>query len=52
MKIQYIGDYYKVSLIKNKIYDVMSIESNWYRIMDETGDDYLYAPEQFKIIEA
>lgn len=51
MKVKYIGDCYKVSLIKNKIYDVINIEDGWYRIFDETEDDYLYAPEQIEIVD-
>lgn len=51
MRVKYIGDYYKVRLIKNKVYDVINIEKNWYRIVDETDDDGLFAPEQFEIVE-
>ena len=51
MKVRYIGDYYKVSLIKGKIYNVINIEEGWYRIIDETEEDFLFAPQQFEIIE-
>lgn len=51
MKVKYLGDYYKVSLNKNKIYNVLAIENGWYRIIDETGEDYLYPPEEFEIVE-
>lgn len=51
MKVKYIGDYYKVSLIKGKTYDVIDIDEGWYRIIDETEDDYLFSPEQFEIVE-
>jgi len=37
-------------LTKGKIYDVISIEKDWYRIIDDTGEDYLYPPEAFEII--
>lgn len=47
-----MGDYYKVSLDKNKIYNVLTIEKDWYRIIDETGEDYLYPSEEFEIVEA
>lgn len=51
MKVKYIGEYYKVSLIKGKIYDVLSIEDGWYRIIDETGEDYLFPPKDFEVME-
>lgn len=34
-----------------KIYEVISIENNWYRIIDNSGEDYLYSPEAFEIVE-
>ena len=59
MKVRYIDDYYdQGSLIKGKIYDVLSIENGMYRIIDEEGYDedeeiqgYLYFPEDFEIVE-
>ena len=51
MKVKYIGNYYKVSLIKGKEYEVQSIEDGWYRIIDETGEDFLFSPNEFEIVE-
>lgn len=51
MKVRYIGDYYKVSLLKDKIYDVISVEDGAYRIIDETEDDYLFSSNEFEIVE-
>jgi hypothetical protein len=51
MKVKYIGDYYKVSLQKEKMYEVDAQEHGWYRIVDETGEDYLFPPELFEIVE-
>lgn len=51
MKVKYIGDYYKVFLIKNKVYDVMAIEEGAYRIMTEADVDGLFAPSNFEIVE-
>ena len=51
MKVKYIGDYYKVSLIKNKVYDVVAIEDGAYRIVDETDDDFLFPADDFEIVE-
>ena len=36
---------------KNKIYEVISIEKGWYRIMTELQEDYLFPPELFEIVE-
>jgi hypothetical protein len=51
MKIKFKGDFETLGLIKNKVYDVMSIEKGWYRIMTELDEDYLFAPEHFDIVE-
>lgn len=37
-------------LTHNNIYDVISIEKDWYRIIDDSGGDYLYPPELFEIV--
>ncbi len=51
MKVKYIGETNFLVLTHNKIYDVISIENDWYRIRDDSNDDYLYPPEQFEIVE-
>ena len=40
-----------MDVIPNKIYEVLAIEDGWYRIIDESGEDYLYPPEKFEIVE-
>lgn len=40
-----------VSLTKDKIYDVLSVESGLYRLVDDTDEDYLFYPEDFEIVE-
>ena len=30
---------------------VLSVEKNWYRIVDDSDDDYLYPPDLFEIVE-
>ena len=42
----YFGD-----LVCGKIYDVISIEKDWYRIIDNSNEDYLYPPELFEIVD-
>ena len=51
MTIKYIGKTISFALTHNKTYEVISIEKKWYRILDDTGEDYLYPPENFEIIE-
>lgn len=51
MKVKYLGKSDPLMLLNGKVYDVVSIERDWYRIIDESGMDYLYPPECFEIIE-
>ena len=60
LRIKYIGereidtpDSYKIfmDVIPNKIYEVLSIERGFYRIVDESEEDYLYPPEKFEVID-
>ncbi len=51
MKVIYRGESDPLELINGKEYDVISIECGWYRIVDETHDDYLFPPELFDISE-
>ena len=39
-------------LIYGKIYDVISIEKDWYRIIDNSNEDYLYPPELFEVVDS
>lgn len=48
MKVKYIGESDPLRFLNGKIYEVLSIEHGWYRIIDETGEDYLYPPEHFE----
>jgi hypothetical protein len=34
-------------LVIGKCYEVIEVQKGWYRIIDESGDDYLYPPELF-----
>lgn len=52
MKVKYIG---KISdpleLINGKVYECLGVEQNWYRVIDETQEDYLYPPDEFEVVE-
>ena len=52
LRIKYIGETDFLVLTHNIIYDVISIEKEWYRIIDDSGEDYLYLPELFEIVES
>lgn len=39
-----------LSLLSGREYEVESIDCGWYRIVDETGEDYLYPPESFIVV--
>ena len=51
MKVKWLGKSDDLGLINGKIYEILSIEKQWYRIVDETGEDYLYPPEKFEIVD-
>ena len=51
MKVKYTGKTESLVLTNNKIYDVKSIERGWYRIVDDSKEDYLYPPKLFEIVE-
>ena len=50
-KVKYLGRTVFLMLEHDQVYDVVSVEKGWYRIVDESGEDYLYPPECFEIIE-
>ena len=50
MKVRYLGKDL-VAVKFGKVYDVLSIEKGWYRIMTEIDEDYLFPPEAFEIVE-
>ena len=51
MKVKYLEKTSFLELTHHKIYEVLSVEGEWYRIVDDSGEDYLYPPECFEIVE-
>lgn len=50
MKVKYLG--YGKSVFKiGSVYEVLSIEDGWYRIMDENQEESLFPPRAFEIID-
>ena len=50
MKIRYKGKTETLVLTNGKLYEVMSVEKGWYRLKDDSGDDYLYPPTYFEVV--
>ena len=44
MKVRYLGETSPLQLVHDKVYEVLSIEHEWHRIIDATDEDYLYPP--------
>ena len=50
MKAKYLGKTEFLVLTGGKVYEVLSVERDWYRIVDDSGEDYLYPPELFELM--
>ena len=51
LKVRYFKETESLCCTHGEIYEVLSIEDDWYRIVDDSGEDYLYPPEEFEIVE-
>lgn len=51
MKVKYLGETSFLELTNGKVYTVLSVEKDWYRIVDDSGEDYLYPPEDFVVVD-
>lgn len=51
MKVRWKGKTDFLVLTHDKVYTVLGVEKGWYRIVDDSGEDYLYPPEQFEVVE-
>lgn len=44
MKLRYIGETFgAVSLTNGKVYDAVVEDEDYYRVIDDSGEDYLYS---------
>lgn len=50
MRVKWMGETDFLSLTHGKIYSVIAVEKEWYRIIDDSGEDYLYPPDDFEIV--
>lgn len=51
MKVRWRGQTEWLMLTHGECYTVLSVEKEWYRVIDGSGEDYLYPPEAFDIVE-
>lgn len=51
INVKYIGADDPLSLRNGKVYKARVLKKGWFGIVDETGEEYAYAPEQFQIVE-
>ncbi len=51
MKVRYLGETSFLELTHGKVYKVLSVEKDWYRIVDDSDEDYLYPPDEFEVVE-
>ena len=47
-KVRYLGESDPLYLINGKEYEVLGEEQGYYRIVDESGEDYLYDSDDFE----
>ena len=52
MRVLFVGKSDNFGCINGKAYEVIAEEKNFYRIIDETGEDYLYTKKNFTVVEA
>lgn len=51
MKVKYNGESDPDGLKNGKAYEVIAVEKSWYRIVDESGEECLYPPDVFELVE-
>ena len=51
MKARYIGESFGVdSLINGKIYTILGEDHDMYRVIDDSGEDYLYSKKKILLL--
>lgn len=51
MNAKYLGKIDTTALEIGKVYNVLSVEKGWLRIMTELDEDYLFPPEHFEVVD-
>ena len=50
MRVRYLGETSFLEMTHNKVYEVVSIEKGWYRLVDDSVEDYLYPPDELEVV--
>lgn len=51
MRARYIGESDPMRFLRGKVYIVLGKEGPFWRITDETGEDYLYTLKNFVVLD-
>lgn len=51
MTVRWKGKTDFMVLTHDKTYTVLGVKKGWYQLIDDSGEDYLYPPENFEIVE-
>lgn len=49
--VRYLGETSPLELTNDKVYTVISVERGWYRLCDDTNEDYLYPSGLFEVVD-
>ncbi len=49
MKVKYLGETSFLEPTRDRAYDALSVEGGWLRVVDDSGEDYLYPSEDFEV---
>ena len=51
MKVRFIGKSDPFMFINGKTYEKTGESHGYWKVIDETGEDYLYDPKMFEVVE-
>ena len=51
MRVQFVKRENDRIVERGYVYDVLAIDDGWYKIVDDMGDECLYPPRLFDVIE-
>ena len=51
VKVRFIGKSDPFCFVNGKVYEKVGESHGYWRVIDETGEDYLYSPKVFEIVD-
>lgn len=51
MKVRFIGKSDPLGCINGKVYEMIGESHGYWKVVDESGEDYLYDPAVFEVVE-